>query len=63
MQAIDCIFDFVWRDGRGLTAPDDIADLWISVCAHRVVLRQAGATRDEASSVLREAMESVPNPA
>lgn len=27
MQAIDCIFDFVWRDGRGLTAPNDIADL------------------------------------
>ncbi len=49
--------------GRDYVIPDDIADLWIDVCAHRIVLKQAGATRDEASSILREAMESVPNPA
>jgi MoxR-like ATPase len=49
--------------GRDYVVPDDIIDLWLSVCSHRVVLRQAGATRDEAAAVLREVLESVPSPA
>jgi MoxR-like ATPase len=49
--------------GREYVIPDDITEMWLSVCSHRVVLRQAGASREEAQMVLREALESVPNPA
>lgn len=49
--------------GRDFVIPDDVHDLWLSVCSHRVVARQAGATREETDIILRESLESIPNPA
>jgi MoxR-like ATPase len=52
-------------DGRDFLIPQDVAELFVSAFAHRVVLRSAAqglAGRDEAAAVLEGVLAAVPSP-